>query len=236
MLAPAARTRIAASIRLIGPRGEEQVTGTALGARPLLDRCSRRLRCTREASNDSCDVSGSVTRPRSRSPTGSARCGLPSLRTGSTLRFGEAPRNADLVIAAWHRLRLGSGAGDGRRPRRSAAGSAATARRARGAAAPSGSARRRRRGSSGRAQGDEVARRPARGAVSRSRGDAARGDARASRHHDAGCRRAASGRDRPCAAPVGSRTQSGSLRAPARRRSVRHRRHPCPRSPGCAWA
>ena len=34
---PAAGEHAARSIRLIGPRGEERVTGRALGARPLLD-------------------------------------------------------------------------------------------------------------------------------------------------------------------------------------------------------
>ena len=34
---PVAQSRVARSIRLIGPRGVERVTGRDLGARPLLD-------------------------------------------------------------------------------------------------------------------------------------------------------------------------------------------------------
>ena len=80
---PVAQSRVANSIRLIGPRGEEHVTGRELGARPLLEPAldaavdagpgKRLLRHV-----------GSGRPSTSRSSTGSARSEPRSSRTGST--------------------------------------------------------------------------------------------------------------------------------------------------------
>ena len=96
---PAAQARVARSIRLIGPRGVERVTGRALGARPLLDPAldvaldagpgERLLRHVGLGSAEHIDV---VYR------LGPVRAA--ELANRLDRRFGEQPQNADLVIDA----------------------------------------------------------------------------------------------------------------------------------------
>ena len=96
---PAAKRRSARSIRLIGPRGEERVTGVALGARPLLE----------PALATALDA-GVMERLLRRVDLGEAesvpllyRLGpvrVAELANRLDRRFGEQPVNADLVIAA----------------------------------------------------------------------------------------------------------------------------------------
>ena len=96
---PTARRRVAGSIRLIGPRGEERVAGTTLGARPLLDAAL--------AVALSAGVREKLVR---RAGIGKARRITLAYRLGPVRiaelanrldrRFGEKPRDADLVVTA----------------------------------------------------------------------------------------------------------------------------------------
>ena len=144
---PAAQARVARSIRLIGPRGEERVTGRALGARPLLDPAldvavdagpgERLLRHVGLGSAAHIDVTYRL------GPVRAAE-----LANRLDRRFGEQPQNADLVIDADDGLRLDleAGAGNARRPGGAATRPAHAPGRARGAAAGARSRRRRRTG------------------------------------------------------------------------------------------
>jgi vancomycin resistance protein YoaR len=96
---PAARRQIARSIRLIGPRGETQVTGTQLGARPLLD-----------VALDDALAPGARKRLLRRLGLGDTRA-IPLVYRIGPVRaaelanrlddsFGEEPKNADLEVAA----------------------------------------------------------------------------------------------------------------------------------------
>ncbi len=98
-LLPAASVRAAASIRLIGPRGEERVTGTALGARPLLDaalatalRADARERLLRHAGIGEAQ---SIALAYRLGPVQTAE-----LANRLEARFGEKPRDAGLVVTA----------------------------------------------------------------------------------------------------------------------------------------
>ena len=94
---PAAGEHAARSIRLIGPRGEERVTGRALGARPLLDPAldvaldagfaERLLR------HVGIGEAAHVTLAYRLGPVRTAE-----LANRLDLRFGEQPQGADLVI------------------------------------------------------------------------------------------------------------------------------------------
>jgi vancomycin resistance protein YoaR len=96
---PAATARVARSIRLIGPRGVERVTGRALGGRPLLDPAldialdagpgERLLRHIGLGTAAHVDVTYRL------GPVRAAE-----LANRLDRRFGEQPQNADLVIAA----------------------------------------------------------------------------------------------------------------------------------------
>lgn len=96
---PTAKRRVASSIRLIGPRGEERVTGSALGARPLLD-----------AALVAALRAGAGERLLRRAGIGKARSISLAYRLGPVrtaelanlldMRFGEKPQDADLVVAA----------------------------------------------------------------------------------------------------------------------------------------
>ena len=93
---PAAQRRVAGSIRLIGPRGEERVTGTALGAQPLPD-----------AALDEALQTGVGERLLRRAGIGERQditlvYRLGPLRAAELAnrldaRFGEKPDNADLI-------------------------------------------------------------------------------------------------------------------------------------------
>lgn len=96
---PAASVRAAGSIRLIGPRGEERVTGTALGARPLLDialaaalRAGAGERLLRHAGI------GEAQRISLAYRLGPVRAA--ELANRLDKRFGEKPRDAGLVVTA----------------------------------------------------------------------------------------------------------------------------------------
>jgi len=96
---PTAKSRVAGSIRLIGPRGEERVTGTALGARPLLD-----------VALDTALLSGVTERLLRRAGIGEAHSipldyRLGPVRTAELANrldrtFGEKPQDADIVVTA----------------------------------------------------------------------------------------------------------------------------------------
>jgi vancomycin resistance protein YoaR len=96
---PAAQARVARSIRLIGPQGEERVTGRALGARALLDPAldialdagpgERLLRHVGLGSAERVDVTYRL------GPVRAAE-----LANRLDKRFGEQPQDADLVIDA----------------------------------------------------------------------------------------------------------------------------------------
>ncbi len=95
---PVATSRVSRSIRLIGPRGEERVTGRQLGARPLI-----------EPALDVALDAGPRERLLRRFGLGAAERITVVYRIGPVRaaelanrldkRFGEKPRNADLVIA-----------------------------------------------------------------------------------------------------------------------------------------
>ena len=96
---PTAKRRIAGSIRLIGPRGEERVAGTTLGARPLLDaalavalRAGVREKLSRRAGI------GKAQRIALAYRLGPVR--IAELANRLDRRFGERPRDADLVVTA----------------------------------------------------------------------------------------------------------------------------------------
>ena len=96
---PAAQARVARPIRLIGPRGEARVTGRDLGARPLLDPAldvaldagpgERLLRHVGIGSASQIEVIYRL---------GPVRAAELANRLDG--RFGEQPRNADLIIDA----------------------------------------------------------------------------------------------------------------------------------------
>lgn len=98
-VAPATMSRTARTIRLIGPRGEERVTGSALGARPLL-----------EPALDTALDAGVVERLLRHVGIGATRSYALAYRIGPVRaaelanrldeRFGEQPKNADLVVTA----------------------------------------------------------------------------------------------------------------------------------------
>ena len=96
---PIARRQMARPIRLIGPRGETQVTGTKLGARPLLD-----------VALDEAIAPGARERLLRRIGLGDTRA-IPLVYRIGPVRaaelanrlddsFGEEPQNADLEVAA----------------------------------------------------------------------------------------------------------------------------------------
>ena len=94
---PSAQARVARPIRLIGPRGEDTVTGRALGARPLLDpaldealHAGPAERLLRHAGIGTAGAIGVVYR------LGPVRAAELANRLDS--RFGEKPRDAGLVI------------------------------------------------------------------------------------------------------------------------------------------